>query len=340
MANSGSIYFLLPGLFWPKGLQQLEEKRIKPKKLIRILSRSTTTSTGTKSLHESIFQQFGVIRQPNCDLPIAAVTLRGLNQEVDGNDCWGCASPVNLFADRDRVILLKLAEQDNLIDKIHLLTSCFNNHFKSEGISVHACTPVDWFMKLRDCPKLHTFDLEQVIGRHIEEFLPQGEDKGKFRSLMNEIQMLFFQISPNISSHNERDTYINGLWVYGLGKIPQVHTNCSKVYSNKAVLKGLANLSGIECEQVPDDLSQLASVEGNLLIVINDLFDCELEVDTERWADSIINIDENIGKLVCNSDLSPGRKVIIDSCIGKKFSLTPRRLLFSFYKKHKKLTSF
>jgi hypothetical protein len=339
VVNRGKIYFLLPGLFWREGLSQLDKQSDKPKTIAKFLSRAIVKSTESKSLHESIFKQFGLERSADYDLPVASVSLLGLNKKIDVHDCWGCASPVHLLADRDRLFLSKIEGNQITIDEAHKLSACFNRYFESAGIRLHAITPVDWYIKLKDCPKLHTSDLDQVSGRHIQEFMPQGEDGIKFRSLMNEIQMLLYQCN-NSSDLNKDRVKVNSLWLSGFGKIPNIYTDFTAVYSDAAVLNGLAKLAGIQCQGVPDDLAALASVDGNLIVLMIDLLDSALIGDASRWIQCLNSLSIKIGRLFDSPALDGNRKIIIDTCDGRSFFLNRRRYVYAFYRYTKELRKY
>lgn len=344
MDNSGRIYFLLPGLLWQAGIQQLNRQRIqRPKQLSKILSRATITSSNNDSLNASIFKQFGVVRESGRDLPIAAVSLLGLGQEVDENDCWGFASPVHLLTDRDRLILVNLGHhQEYKIAKEEAdrMVSCFSSYYVTGDYSLYAVTPEDWYIRLKDCPKLRTSDIDIVTGKSIERYLPRGDDEIKFISLLNEVQMLFYQGNLN-SPHIRNDKLrINSIWFSGFGKLPKIESDYTSIYSNSAVMKGLAKLSDCELYEVPDDLTALARVDGNLLVLLMDMFENELVGNPTGWMDALSCIDDMFYNLVRSSDLSHKRVIIIDTCDGELFSLTKQNYSRAFYKLSKKLSEF
>ncbi|MEW8506250.1 MAG: hypothetical protein AB2598_06060 [Candidatus Thiodiazotropha sp.] len=340
--DSGKIHLLLPGLFWLTGIQKLEQEGLKLNKLSKVLSRAKLKSSHCNSLYEQVFRLFGVEREPGKDLPIAAVSLIGQNQKVDGNTCWGCATPVHFLVDRDRLILLKPdpgSKHPQIKEELDYFASSFNEHFVSEAIELHVTTHHEWYVQLRDCPNLETFDILQVTGRHIEEFLPHGVEGKKFRSMLNEIQMLFFK---NNSDKNRNETIydINGIWLSGFGKTPAVSTDYTKIYADNDVVKGLAKLSGIDCKKTPFELTDMVTDKGNLLVLMTDLLNCELVGDVDCWMRQISVLEDKLTTLLKSSELDKEREIVIDPCDDKLFMVTPRTYALSFYKPNKRFRAF
>ncbi len=342
-ASRERIYILLPGLLWRTGIQQLAEEKKKPKLLNKVLSRALVRSTGVHSLNESIFKQFGIDRKSEGDLPIAAVSLYGLDHEVDDNTCWGCAWPIHLVADRDSLILLKLGDPGNhplTENQTDLLITHFNQHFQEDGIKLYAANPQNWYVELSNCPSMQTFDIDQVAGKHIGKYFPQGRDGSRFRSLLNEIQMLLFDAGKiEVGSGVDRQK-INGIWLSGFGKIPKVSTAYAKCYSNMPLMRGLAKLSSIYCESIPERLSSIAQVKGDQLVLISDLLDYEVAGDIHGWMEYTMHLSGRIGSLLSDLKFANHQEIVIDTCNGKSFYITNRSYYFKCYKKSKNLHSF
>ncbi len=64
---------------------------------------------------------------------------------------------------------------------------------------------------------LATTPLSVAIGRDIEPLMPQGDDALRFRSLLNELQMLLFEHPVNQAREARGELPINSLWLWGGG---------------------------------------------------------------------------------------------------------------------------
>ncbi|MCU7946728.1 MAG: hypothetical protein KZQ72_08820 [Candidatus Thiodiazotropha sp. (ex Cardiolucina cf. quadrata)] len=288
-----------------KALQNVIAKA--EKKLFQVADISTT-----------LFQQFTIEPGVKQELPLGAVTLYGLDLDPE-EFCWALATPVYLLADRDRLILLKPDEQVVSQQDADQLTGLFNKYFEEDNLSLIAVSPTDWFIKVPYCPDLATFSIEAVVGHHIEDYLPTGPDAKKWRKFLNEIQMLFFQGELNQQNSITGEAVINSLWFSGFGALPKVNTSLTSIYSDSPLVKGLAKLSGIEHYYQPKRLDDLVDTQGDILVVISDLLDCELKSDFYGWKDALLSIDEGIEYLL-RKKLS---KHVIElfACDGTKYRL-------------------
>jgi hypothetical protein len=102
------------------------------------------------------------------------------------------------------------------------LASDFNRVWKGSGIHLTASVSTG----ARSAQLFCSFDLtldvitrdpEDVLGRHIEEFLPTGADSGRLRQLISETEMWLFEHEANRARAALNLPAINGLWFWGGG---------------------------------------------------------------------------------------------------------------------------
>jgi hypothetical protein len=62
-----------------------------------------------------------------------------------------------------------------------------------------------------------TRDPEDVLDRHIEDYLPAGPDAPRLRRLMSEIEMWLFEHAVNRTRAADAAPAVNGLWLWGGG---------------------------------------------------------------------------------------------------------------------------
>jgi hypothetical protein len=107
------------------------------------------------------------------------------------------------------------------------LASDFNRVWEGSGIRLTAavstgsvCTAprsAQLFCIFDRALEVVTRDPEDVLGRHIEEFLPTGADSGRLRQLISETEMWLFEHEANRARSALNLPVINGLWFWGGG---------------------------------------------------------------------------------------------------------------------------
>jgi hypothetical protein len=134
------------------------------------------------------------------------------------NGAWVCAAtPVHYVAEMtsvrlgwDGMLALSPAGAETL-------ASDFNRVWKGSGIHLTASRSAQLFCIFDLTLDVITRDLEDVLGRHIEEFLPTGADSGRLRQLISETEMWLFEHEANRARTALNLPAINGLWFWGGG---------------------------------------------------------------------------------------------------------------------------
>jgi hypothetical protein len=169
---------------------------------------------------------------PQAAMPaVAAAALcadRGAVGTGGVNAAWVCAaSPVHYVAEMASV---RLAEDGMLAltpAGAETLVSDFNRIWKGSGIHLTAAVSTravgtaprsaQLFCIFDRALQVATRDPEDVLGRHIEEFLPTGADSGRLRQLISETEMWLFEHEANHARMALGQPAINGLWFWGGG---------------------------------------------------------------------------------------------------------------------------
>lgn len=147
---------------------------------------------------------------------IAAAALCAERGAVDA--AWVCvATPVHYEAEmssvrlgRDGMLTLSPAWAETL-------ASDFNRVWKGSGIRMIAGRSAQLFCSFDRPLEVVTRDPEEVLGRHIEEFLPAGADSGRLQQLISETEMWLFEHEANRARTKQNLPAINGLWFWGGG---------------------------------------------------------------------------------------------------------------------------
>jgi hypothetical protein len=131
---------------------------------------------------------------------------------------WVCvATPVHYVAEMTSVRL----SQDGMLALTpagaDTLATDFNRVWKGSGIRMTAARSAQLFCTFDREMQVVTRDPEDVLGRHIEEFLPAGADSGRLQQLISETEMWLFEHEVNRARTELGLPVINGLWFWGGG---------------------------------------------------------------------------------------------------------------------------
>ena len=131
---------------------------------------------------------------------------------------WVCvATPVHYEAQMSSVRLPADGVLSLTAAVAETLVSDFNRVWKGSGIRMTAARSTQLFCIFDRVLEVVTRDPEDVLGRHIEEFLPAGQDAARLRQLISETEMWLFEHEANRTRTEQRLPPINGLWFWGGG---------------------------------------------------------------------------------------------------------------------------
>ncbi|MGD8913607.1 MAG: hypothetical protein PVI97_07350 [Candidatus Thiodiazotropha sp.] len=340
MTSQRKIELFIPGLFWAEGCRELQGRGQQPIILEKVLARSRCEHLNEIHFTETLFARFGILADSCEDLPIGAVSYYGGGGEP-GDGCWSLATPIHLLVDRDRVILVRPSQQSFNLEYAEHIAALFNKHFKNEGLRLVLQSQTDWYLNLDCCPEIKTSDIECVAGRHIEEYLPSGKEGYRWRSILNEIQMLFCGNSINEINMHTNEHVVNGLWLNGFGHLKTAKADYSAVYTDMPLLMGLAKLSGVPCYPIPDKIDDIFHEGGNVLMLLPGLLQAEMDADFNRWTDALAQIDSLFDDLFYQTNKSNILdKFEIYPCSGRSYSITSIDFRSRFWRRKKKLSGY
>jgi hypothetical protein len=127
------------------------------------------------------------------------------------------ATPVHYVAEMsnvrlapDGVLALERPEADRL-------AADFKRVWSDAGVRLAVGRRADLFCIMDQSPAAATCDPVDVLGRHIENYLPTGEGAPRLRRLMSEIEMWLFEHEVNRGRSAVGAPVVNGLWLWGGG---------------------------------------------------------------------------------------------------------------------------
>lgn len=333
------LHLVVPGLCGSMpGLKELGLKPVAPA-LETLFARAEVTETSRRSLESTLFGLFGVPNEMGRDLPSAAVSRLAESGERD-DAFWLHADPVFLKPAADRLLLFDAQMLDIRPEDADQLVALFNQHFAQDGWHIEASHPDRWYLRLAAAPALTTSPLADVVGRNIDQYLPSGEEASSWRSVLNEVQMLFHSAMVNVQREADHLLPVNGIWLSGGGCLPKVQTTgFSVVMADDVLSQGFAKLSGIDCQTLSLDTIMQKYGDGSCLVVYSSLMRTVLAADPQSWVDGLGEFElwaEALQRMLQKKQID---RLIIYPCDGRVFQIG-RRGLHRFWKTRSPISEY
>ncbi len=161
---------------------------------------------------------------------VAAAALCAERGAVDA--AWvGLAAPVHYAAEMNNV---RMAPDGMLAlrrEEAEALAADFNRVWSDSGTRLIAGRFADLYCIFDRALQVRTCDPEEILGRHIEEYLPAGADAPALKQLMSEMEMWLFEHAVNVARAAHGLERITGLWLWGggaaLASLPEVQGFCA-----------------------------------------------------------------------------------------------------------------
>lgn len=166
-----------------------------------------------------LFALFGITAPVGGELPTAAVVLLADTGESPAGVLLH-ADPLHLVADRDRLLAFDLDEDPLDAAETRRLLDAFNAHYADDGLRLHGSPAGRIYLHCERAPAIRTHPLSAVIGRSLDPFLPDGDDRRRWRGLLNETQMLCHGLEFNREREARGRRTLGGLWFSGGGGLP------------------------------------------------------------------------------------------------------------------------
>jgi len=333
-----TLSLVIPGLLGP--LPELKESNIELPGchvLRKWLSRSTIRQTSSSDYYGLLAELFSI------DNTYSIAHASSLTDQCDCSEgFWLRADPVHFKADLDHAVLIDHQQLDVSQSEADLLVDAFNVHFKDDGIKLVSAHPYRWYLFSEQELEIETTRLEDAVGRNVNHFLPRGEYALKWRSFLNEAQMLFHMHDVNMQREQDRKLTINSLWLWGEGLSNQLPTTVPYdwVMANESVAQGLAISSNCKVESVDVSLGHLLENHQHGLIVLDDVMGPVSYGDVQAWSDSLEFICQQWIEPL-NNYLKKGliTEINLYSTNGQMFTIT-KNSLRKFWKKSHPLKGF
>lgn len=166
-----------------------------------------------------LFALFGIETAAASDIPTAAVCFLADTGEAPPGFLLH-ADPLQLHPDRDRLLAFDLDDDPLDTHETAQVVETFNVHYADDGLRLYASPAGRLYLHSERTPSLRTQPLSAVIGRSVDGFLPDGEDRHRWRGLLNETQMLCHALEINREREARGRPLLGGLWFSGGGTLP------------------------------------------------------------------------------------------------------------------------
>ena len=202
-------------------------------------------------------------------LPAAPLSLLGDGIEPGGDE-WLRLDPVHLRADRSRLLLVPLPQDDITPAEAEMLQAALEPHFAQSGHALVAAASRRWYMRSPRPLQLHTQPPAACAGALDERHLPSGTDGAAFRRLVTEAQMLLHGLPMNEAREASGKLPVSGFWPWGNGCMPAIgRSRYTHACSDDPLVRGLARASGAEVAALPADPAGLARMPPDAWLLLH-----------------------------------------------------------------------
>ncbi|MCP3866528.1 MAG: hypothetical protein GY703_00215 [Gammaproteobacteria bacterium] len=321
--NDSSLHLLVPGLLGP--MPALAEKDPLPSLpgLETLLARSERSEFPGRDLESTMMALYGWKGSPEVDLPLGALSRAGEGATPDQR-YWLMVEPVLLRPDQDRLLLFDTRDFEFSVDEARQLGELFKTHFQDQEWKLEIDDAHRWYLSPSEEPGLSTRNLGDAFGRNMDMFLPTGSDSIFWRSLINEVQMLFYECPVNQKREAEGRLPVSGVWFSGGGYLPaEVPRVFNRIVADHPLARGLAIRSGAETSLLTRDWSLPGETAGGVLAVYSHLKRPVWRADPYDWLDALASFESWLQGLLASLRKRQLDDLYLYPCNNSVYRLTP-----------------
>jgi len=183
---------------------------------------------------------------------------------------WMLVDPIYLHPDRDHLLVFDASTLSIQAQESKALVDSLNDLYRPDGWLFYAISASQWLVQVPTWYAFQAPALADIRGKSLAASLPTGADSRFLVNRLNEIQMLFQGHAVNEKRLEQEQPPINSIWLSGLSRLTEPNPACryNRVLSNRALVRGIADWSGLEPESLPEPLSGALEdlAEGHTLI--------------------------------------------------------------------------
>ncbi|MBS0513404.1 MAG: hypothetical protein JSR42_19785 [Proteobacteria bacterium] len=276
------IQLLIPGLLWPTATLLGPATGLPLDGLAALLGRGRRQVRDFEPYDRQLARLFGLDADA---MPMAMLRRLGEPEspppEAGGH--WLCADPVNLSFAREHMLLQAFPEGEVDAEEASELVAALNEIFADLG-RFEACTPTRWYLHLDKPARVTLYPLDDVIGRPVKHFLPEGEEARLWQRTMNEAQIVLHNHARSRAREEAGLRAVNSIWLWGAGEfVRPPATAAGLVQAEDPLSVGLARAAGVRVS-APDVASALRQ---DTVVVLDSLRKPAQQLDLEAWRRSL-----------------------------------------------------
>ena len=312
------MLFLIPHLFPHSPLLETAAQDLRLPALETLLARGTIETCSKEGVEAALCEALGIPRQQ--DWPLAPITLEA-DGRLAGDTHWLRADPVHLRVMRDRIVLTDSRELNLSPQEATALATAIGQHF-GESFNPIPLHPQRWYMPFPCPPRLTTTPLSVATGRVIEPLLPQGDDALRFRTLLNELQMLLFTHPVNQAREAHGGLTVNSLWLWGGGTKPAAPMTRMPIYARDNEAHALGAFCRTPVHPPPLHLEK-SMLESEGVTLLDDLTQAGQNGDAFGWREALRALEENWFMPLLGSlrTVGPPGLLLLDPVNGKSLRM-------------------
>lgn len=274
------LHLLIPGLL------ELPAAELRLPTLSRMLGRGRLAWAPGISLDSWLARRFGLEAG---SAPYAALRRLGEDDLEPGENTWFCADPVQLKFTSQGLMLADASTLDISMAEAQALIASLNRECPDLG-QFHAAAPGRWYLRLPRPTDVSTHRLTEVVGRRVDNFLPEGPDAPLWRRHFNEIQVLLHGHPVNQARDEAGRPVVNSVWFWGKGALPgSLEKPYAALAATDPLARGLARHAEIPLATWPDEA--FPKHAGSLLTLADTLARPALYADEEAWRAALLALE-------------------------------------------------
>lgn len=226
--------------------------------------------------------------------PIATLLLQSYGV-IPSAGFWFVLNPVHLEVGMSQMILADQRVLELQVAESRTLFEAAQPIFEENGKELIYGDALTWFVRADDWQALQTSMPEVAIGRDIRDTIPQGDAELAWRTLQNEVQMVWHAHPVNIERSARNMPPVNSLWLWGGASSALPTLPAIVPYTATYKLSGWMRAFGqFSPEDIPVCTAKelLATPSEHGLVVLDDLLSPALMRDWSEWTDAYQHIDE------------------------------------------------
>lgn len=273
--------FLIPGLLLAPEQVRRALAHSEPTPLRHLLGKGHCLWQAPATLESALADLFSQDAPPH-----AALRLLGERQNTPGPDHYLCADPVQLSFTQQGLILADATALALEMDEARHIIRDLNQEFADLGQFL--CTsPERWYLRLSSPCQIGSHRLDEVVGRRVDRFLPDGPQGRQWRAHFNEIQVFLHKHPVNQAREAQGRPQVNSVWFWGEGALAQPIPDAGfqQVLADTPLALGYAQAAGLAHQPLS---TGWAGVPGRQTLIVDErLRQAALQSDLEAWRDGL-----------------------------------------------------